>query len=194
MNDRRNGNYHHGDLRNALREAARAILEEDGLAALSLRAVARRVGVSHAAPYRHFPNHEALLADLAVEGFSELRGAVAVAGAAEGTRADKIAAIGAAYMRFAAQRPALARLMFGPQMPNRGDFPMLGSAADAVGEEITRAVGESALGLAAWGAVHGLAMLVQEDIIDLGQHRAGAGVLPSRAEILLRSLLTLSSS
>ena len=177
-----------------MREAARDILEEDGLSALSLRAVARRVGVSHAAPYRHFPNHEALLADLAIEGFSKLRGAVAAASSAEGTHADKIAAIGAAYMRFAAQRPALARLMFGPQMPNRGDFPILRSAADAVGEEITHALGDSALGLAAWGAVHGLAMLVLEDIIDLGQHRAGAGVLPSRTEILLRSLLTHSSS
>ena len=65
--------YHHGDLRNTLREAARAILEEEGLAALSLRAVARRAGVSHAAPYRHYSNHEALLVELAVEGFDELR-------------------------------------------------------------------------------------------------------------------------
>jgi len=57
--------YHHGDLRNALLDAARTILEEESLAELSLRAVARKAGVSHAAPYRHFPNHEALLAELA---------------------------------------------------------------------------------------------------------------------------------
>src|SRR6187551_3642885 len=49
--------YHHGDLRNGLLEAARTILEEESLAALTLRAVARKAGVSHAAPYRHFPNH-----------------------------------------------------------------------------------------------------------------------------------------
>ena len=61
--------YHHGDLRNALLDAARAILEEESLANLSLRAVARRAGVSHAAPYRHFPNHESLLVELAHEGF-----------------------------------------------------------------------------------------------------------------------------
>ena len=61
--------YHHGDLRNGLLEAARAILEEQSLSALTLRAVARRAGVSHAAPYRHFPNHEALLVELSVEGF-----------------------------------------------------------------------------------------------------------------------------
>ena len=60
--------YHHGDLRNGLLDAARAILEESSLSALTLRAVARKAGVSHAAPYRHFPNHEALLVELGVEG------------------------------------------------------------------------------------------------------------------------------
>ena len=65
--------YHHGDLRNGLLDAARAILEEQSLSALTLRAVARRAGVSHAAPYRHFPNHEALLVELGAEGFQELR-------------------------------------------------------------------------------------------------------------------------
>lgn len=195
MNDRHNNtSYHHGDLRNALRQSARDILEEEGLAALSLRAVARRVGVSHAAPYRHFPNHEALLADLAVEGFSELREAVAAAGGAPGGRAEKIAEIGAAYMRFAIRRRALARLMFGSQMPNRSGSPELGEAADAVGAEIGEALGDPVLGLAVWGAVHGLAMLILEDVIDLGQRRAGTDVLPSRAEILLRSLFTLPST
>src|ERR1700742_4960832 len=92
--------YHHGDLRNGLLEAARAILEEESLAALTLRAVARRAGVSHAAPYRHFPNHEALLVELSVEGFDELREAISEAAKAQGNESDKIANIGAAYMRF----------------------------------------------------------------------------------------------
>ena len=74
--------YHHGDLRNALKTAARTILEDEGLAALSLRAVARKAGVSHAAPYRHYPNHEALLVELALEGFGELCGDIRAAGAA----------------------------------------------------------------------------------------------------------------
>src|SRR5665647_811069 len=72
--------YHHGDLRNGLLEAARAILEEQDLSALTLRAVARRAGVSHAAPYRHFPNHEALLVELGLEGFAELRQFIVEAG------------------------------------------------------------------------------------------------------------------
>lgn len=185
------GNYHHGDLRNALLEAARAILEEEGLAALSLRAVARRAGVSHAAPYRHFANHEALLVELATEGFMELRTDIAGSVDAQDGDADRITSIGAAYMRFVAKRPAVARLMFGPQLPNRDAYDALNAAADAIGNEISGALENNALGLAAWASVHGLAMLSLENVIDLGQRRSGLDVLPSRVEILLRSLFTV---
>src|SRR5581483_7098288 len=78
--------YHHGDLGAALRDAARAILEEEVIAGLSLRSVARRAGVSHAAPYRHYANVDALLADVAAAGFAELRAALEQAGAAPGER------------------------------------------------------------------------------------------------------------
>lgn len=182
--------YHHGDLRNGLLKAARAILEEESLSALTLRAVARRAGVSHAAPYRHFPNHEALLVELAKEGFGELHDQVAEAGRQQDTESERIAGIGAAYMRFVADRPALARLMFGSQLPNRRAFPGLAEKADAIGEEIGKVLSDPALGLAVWSAVHGLAMLVLEDVIDLGQRRSGLTVLPARAEIVLRSLFS----
>ena len=180
--------YHHGDLRNGLLDAARSILEEESLSALTLRAVARKAGVSHAAPYRHFPNHEALLVELSIEGFEELREQLGEAAKAPGTESDRIATLGAAYMRFIAARPALARLMFGGQLPNRDQFPALGLKADAIGEEIGQALHDSALGLAVWGAMHGLAMLVLENVIDLGQRRSGLHVLPARSEIILRSL------
>jgi len=182
--------YHHGDLRNGLLEAARCILEEQSLGALTLRAVARRAGVSHAAPYRHFPNHEALLVELGVEGFQELRQYIVEAAKISGPESDRIANIGAAYMRFVAKRPAVARLMFGSQLPNRDKFPALAEAADAIGNEIGLALHDTNLGLAVWSAVHGLAMLVLENVIDLGQRRSGLHVLPSRAEILLRSLFS----
>lgn len=182
--------YHHGNLRSALLESARGILEE-GASDLSLRAVARRAGVSHAAPYRHFPNHEALLVELAKEGFVELREELVAAAGQKGVELDRIANIGAAYMRFAAKRPALARLMFGPQLPNRDSFPELTAAADAIGNEIGNALHDNALGLAVWAAVHGLAMLILENVIDLGQRKSGLDVLPSRAEILLRSLFSV---
>ena len=175
--------YHHGDLRNGLLEAARTILEEESLAALT---------VSHAAPYRHFPNHEALLVELSIEGFDELREALVEAAKAPGSESDRIATLGAAYMRFVAARPALARLMFGGQLPNRDQFPTLGLKADAIGETIGAALHDNALGLAVWGAMHGLAMLVLENVIDLGQRRSGLHVLPARAEIILRSLFATS--
>src|ERR1700743_2621689 len=152
--------YHHGDLRNGLLEAARAILEEESLAALTLRAVARKAGVRHAAPSRHFPNHEALLVELSIEGFEELREQIGEAAKATGTESDKIATIGAAYMRFVAARPALARLMFGGQLPNRDQFPALGLKADAIGEEIGQALHNQGLGVGGWRALYGLAMLV----------------------------------
>jgi hypothetical protein len=78
--------------------------------------------------------------------------------------------------------------MFGPQLPNRETFPELAASADAVGSEIGAALHDAALGLAVWAAVHGLAMLILENVVDLGQRRSGLHVLPSRAEILLRSL------
>jgi len=182
--------YHHGDLRNALLDAARALLNENA-DDLSLRAVARQAGVSHAAPYRHFPNHETLLGELAREGFVELRAELSAACAMRGFDSDRIANIGAAYMRFVAKKPALARLMFGPQLPNRDNDAALTEAADAIGGEIGRALDDPAVGLAVWAAVHGLAMLILENVIDLGQRRAGLDVLPSRAEILLRSLFSV---
>lgn len=183
--------YHHGDLRNALKSAARTILEEDGLSALSLRAVARKAGVSHAAPYRHYPNHEALLVELALEGFSELRTDVASASTPSEPIAERISEIGAAYMRFVARRPALARLMFGAQLPNRDAYPDLAAAADSVAAQMGTSLDDPALGLAVWAAVHGLAMLALENVIDLGQKRSGLDVLPSRAKIILRSLVTV---
>lgn len=180
--------YHHGDLSKALREAASSILETEGLEALSLRSVARRAGVSHAAPYRHYLNREALLADVATAGFEQLRSELVQAAAAPGQDADRIAHIGGAYVRFASRHGGLLRLMFGQQLPNRADFPALAAAADAIGEEIGKALGDQALGLAVWATVHGLSMLILEDVIDLGQRQSGYDVLPSRAEILLRSL------
>jgi AcrR family transcriptional regulator len=181
--------YHHGELALTLREAARAILEEEGLDALSLRSVARRAGVSHAAPYRHYASREALLADVASDGLAQLRAELAQAAAAPGDRAERIVHIGGAYLRFASRHPGLLRLMFGSELPNRADFPGLAEATALIGEDIGRALGDQAAGLAAWAAMHGLALLILENVIDLGQKQAGLDVVPSRAGILLRSFV-----
>jgi AcrR family transcriptional regulator len=183
--------YHHGDLAPSLRAAALAILEEEGLQALSLRSVARRAGVSHAAPYRHYPSREALLSDVACEGLAQLRAELAQAGAAPGDRGDRIVRIGGAYLRFASRHEGLLRLMFGSELPNRSEFPGVTEGTALIGEEIGRALDDAAGGLAVWAAVHGLAMLILDEVIDLGQKQAGLAVAPSRAEILLRSLVEM---
>jgi AcrR family transcriptional regulator len=181
--------YHHGDLGPALRKAARAILEEEGLAALSLRSVARRAGVSHAAPYRHYPNREALLADVAAEGVAELREEIVRATPKHGDKPERVVRVGTAYLHFAARHPGLLRLMFGSEIPNRSEFAGLAEATASIGDEIGRAIGEPTAGLSVWAATHGLAMLTLDNVIDLGQRQAGLEIMPSRAAILLRSLV-----
>src|SRR5688572_33107199 len=95
--------YHHGDLRAVLLRTAGEMLEKEGLGALSLREVARRSGVSHNAPYRHFPDRDSLLAALAAEGFREFGDALAKRPRQE---------MGEAYVEFALEHPQRFRLMF----------------------------------------------------------------------------------
>jgi AcrR family transcriptional regulator len=106
-------NYHHGDLKSSLIAAANTILQRNGADALSLRAIAAEVGVSHMAPYSHFKNKKELLQGVAAEGFQQM---------AELMEADKqdtkdagqqILSYGAAYLKFATQNPQLYRLMLG---------------------------------------------------------------------------------
>ena len=183
--------YHHGDLGPALRESARAILEEQGLDGLSLRSVARRAGVSHAAPYRHYASREALLADVASEGIASLRAELAQAATAPAEKSERIVRIATIYLRFAVRHPGLIRLIFGPEFRNRSSFSALSRATLALTEDIGRAIADPVAGLAAFAAIHGLAMLVLENVIDLGQQQSGWDVAPPRAAILLRSLLEL---
>ena len=189
-NEKKPTPYHHGDLAAALRAAAREILEEEGLDALSLRSVARKAGVSHAAPYRHFAGREALLAEIAMEGLEQLRSEIAVVGASPGLPKERIVQIGAAYAGFAGRHCGLLKLMFGSEIPNRFDFPGLEVATNSVPEEMGKALDDQVLGLAVWGTVHGIAILCIENVLDLGQRQAGMNVLRSRAEILLRSLFS----
>src|SRR6202789_4395020 len=93
--------YHHGDLSRALVDAARGILEAEGPAALSLRAVAREAGVSPAAPYHHFKDKTELLEAVAHQGWDALEVAISAARTNAPTPRDGIAAIGMAYVTFA---------------------------------------------------------------------------------------------
>ncbi len=104
--------YHHGDLPNALRRAAADVIAEDGLGRFSLREVARRAGVSHTAPAHHFGDVRGLLTALATEGFEHLREGAAAAVAAQDDPADRLTAMGEAYVSLATEHPAHCQVMF----------------------------------------------------------------------------------
>ncbi|MFF8438158.1 TetR/AcrR family transcriptional regulator [Streptomyces bacillaris] len=164
------GTYHHGDLRAACLRAARELLEEDGSAALSLRAVARRAGVSATAPYRHYADREALVSAVAAEGYRELAGYLAQAHPAPSTP-DELAAVAVAYVRFALEHPALFRAMFAePCDPTSEERVAATEAISAYVRAIVHAtfpdVDADALSTTVWALVHGLAFLHLDGKLD----------------------------
>lgn len=178
-----NSPYHHGNLRQALLEAALIILEKDGEAGLGLRDLARAVGVSAAAPYRHFDSRAALLEALAVTGFQ--RFSAAMNAVADSAPADPMAAMGKTYVLFALENANLFRLMFSPQLKKDGR-PGLRMAADAAFDTLRHVVGGDVQtgrikALAAWAKVHGLAILLLDGQIAI---RAGEDTEALIAEII----------
>src|SRR3979490_1354468 len=155
--------YHHGDLRGALVRTAIELLEESGDTELSLRAVARRAGVSPAAPYRHYAAGEALVSAVAAIGYRELAGRLAAAHPSPSTP-EQLASVAIAYVQFALERPALFRIMFGEPCDRDNDERV---AATAAVSQYVRVIVErtfpqadaDALATAIWALVHGLAFL-----------------------------------
>jgi AcrR family transcriptional regulator len=157
--------YHHGDLRRAVREEAVRLIAESGVSALSLRQLARRVGVSHAAPAHHFGDKAGVLTAVAAEGFSRLADALGAAYERSGSFLD----VGVAYVRFAVENAPYFDVMFRPDL-YRADDPELNAArersrAALYGPLGGPATGEPDLdtltaGVAAWALVHGLAVLL----------------------------------
>ncbi len=167
--------YHHGELRDALVESALAMLEEGGVEAVTLRGVARRTGVSQAAPYSHFRNKEALLGAVATVGFARLSERMNASIEGLEAAAERIVALGCCYVRFATDHPGLFRLMFGRAVCQRfAEDETLRRTADesyvpisrAIGDQIGDASGDSPdthlATVAAWSLVHGLSSLVLE--------------------------------
>ncbi len=160
--------YHHGDLRRALIDAARRLLESDGPSALSLRAVAREAGVSPAAPYHHFKDKGELLDAVAEEGWDMLNHALTSARAMAVGVKDKMAALGVAYVCFARDNPSLYRVMYDGSR-DKEDLPehlkmTEDSAYCQVRDTLVEAgadpgdeVGLELATTAAWCAAHGLA-------------------------------------
>jgi AcrR family transcriptional regulator len=198
------GGYHHGDLRRALIAAARDVLREEGLPGLTLRAVARRARVSHAAPYHHFADREELLAALAATGFDELSAFIGrhlAASAVEGGLLLREAAVG--YVLFAVSQPDLFRLMFGATLSDREPPAVLressGRAYGLIHQGIAGALGAGggddrqdprieSMARACWAMAHGIASLAIDG--QLGEKDADSMARETRAltEVLWRGL------
>lgn len=153
--------YHHGDLRAALLTTAMGMLERGEQ--FSIRAVAREAGVSPTAPYRHFPDREALESALAAQGLRDLKADLMRERELPRTT-NELADLGVAYVEFALRRPALFRLMFGNECDHESDERVQAAAAvhDLLATAITRVFPDSDpvdLALGGWGLVHGLAYL-----------------------------------
>ncbi|AUG81434.1 TetR family transcriptional regulator [Kitasatospora sp. MMS16-BH015] len=184
-----NASYHHGDLRAACLRAARELLEEDGSAGLSLRAVARRAGVSATAPYRHYADREALVSAVAAEGYVELGAQLAAVHSAPATP-EELAEVAVAYVRFALDRPALFRVMFAePCDPGNEER----AAATAAMREYVRGIVHrvfpaaevEALATGVWAVVHGLAFLHLDGKLDAATPELVAGQVRGAVRALL---------
>jgi AcrR family transcriptional regulator len=164
--------YHHGDLRTALLNASRTLIRKKGLDGFTLREVARRAGVSHNAPYRHFRDRDDLLAAIAEEGFNGLTARVRGA-ASKGTGPlDRLRMAGIAYVQFGLDRPEEFNVMFSI-VPDPKSHPSAKAAADASFQSLLDLIAEcqragllaryDALTAAriAWAQVHGIAELAR---------------------------------
>ncbi|ELX10061.1 transcriptional regulator TetR family [Janthinobacterium sp. HH01] len=167
--------YHHGNLRDSLLDAAALLLAQNGAQALTLREVAKAAGVSHAAPYHHFPSREHLLAAVAARAFAGLAAAMAAADA-DGARSQgqRLMDICEVYVEFARARPAQFRLMFGPLLAQKSRYPELKQAAEASFNVLVMAATAfdaargPELALTGWSLAHGLANLaIDEAFTDL---------------------------
>jgi len=191
--------YHHGDLRNALLEAGLEILDREGIGAVTLRAIAARAGVSHAAPAHHFGNAKGLMTALATIAFERLYNSIAaaVAAAPKGI-AEQVRAAGRGYVGFATDNPGLFRLMFtaslldhtDPDLRRAGDrayqqlLSIAAAAAAQRGQQSAGAVNRVALQM--WCTVHGFAHLLLEGQIAAPPGGGSpASQLPDVAELLL---------
>jgi AcrR family transcriptional regulator len=163
--------YHHGNLRAALLEAAIQLIAEVGPAGFTLREVARRAGVSHNAPYRHFQDREDLMAAVATEGFRELTQAMVRAAGGQERALERLKRSGLAYVTFALRRPEHFAVMFDAPLSVKGERTDSAEAGEqAFGtllnfvkncQDEGRLPSGSPLELAllAWSMVHGIAKL-----------------------------------
>ncbi len=193
--------YHHGDLRRALIDAAVELLAESDSDHLSLRQVARHVGVSHAAPYRHFEDKEALLAVVAEEGFKTFTRYLQTAvEATPGNPVQQFLGCGKAYVRYALENPTHYQLMFSEFPFCEDRFESLTKVANASFDVIVNVVAAGqtqklfrsgdarTVALGAWTQVHGLSLLLLAGRLGIEGDEAIASVTDALGRIMLRGV------
>lgn len=189
-------------LREACIAEALAIVEEKGVEALSLREVARRLGVSHQAPYKHFASRDHILAELVSRAFAAFAQYLERGG--NGKSGDDVASLGSAYLDYADRHPLQYRLMFGTLLPDPGHHPDMMRNA-----RLAFAVLQGALGrdppagpvrptyddinldaLFVWSAIHGVASMMQTNAVHtLGLPSRVLDAAPAHAMARLRAAL-----
>jgi AcrR family transcriptional regulator len=192
--------YHHGALRDALLQAAERVLERDGLAGLTLRAVAREAGVSHAAPTHHFGDLTGLVSELAAIGFRQFNAAMAATPNIGPSPMDRAMARAKAYVAYAQAHPGMYGLMFRterldmtrPSLQQAAEASFAGLAG-AIGASRQEQISEGALTLdqaaaiaRSWSLVHGFTMLLLDDRLSDIVRRSPKG---TDVETLLDAML-----
>jgi AcrR family transcriptional regulator len=188
--------YHHGALREALVESAAQLAAQRGAAAVSLREVARRAGVSQAAPYHYFADKSALLAAVAEEGFKIFDQTQAAALArAQGDATVRLGELGVAYVRFALDRPHYFKVMFRPHLVEHSKYPALATVSSRTFERLVDTVRAArqahghddldpyAIATLIWAVPHGLAMLYLDGPIS-------KATSPQALEVMTRAAVT----
>ncbi|MGO8899947.1 MAG: TetR/AcrR family transcriptional regulator [Isosphaeraceae bacterium] len=201
--------YHHGNLRQTLLNAGLELVTEKGTNGFTLREVARRAGVSHNAPYAHFRDRADLVAALAAQGLRGLRDALAEArDRTTGNAIDRLRSTGVAYVQFAIQNPAAFRLIMRPELRQTPPETGGGQEVDRLAEEALGVLsgalhevaergeispdGLEANVLVCWSAVHGLAVLVLDRMLQQAQDQeVDAIALAERlTDMIARGLLS----
>jgi AcrR family transcriptional regulator len=194
--------YHHGDLLQALIDAALDLVAEKDVTNVSLREIARRVGVSHTAPYRHFADKEALLAAVAQEGFQRFKQAIEAAIQSVADPGEQLEMGCLTYIRYAVKHPSRYRIMFGAYgaNPEKADRAMVETAkqaylplADAIARGQTlgifRAGNPEQMAQTVWALMHGLAMLlIGGQLADSDDGEAIASLSRSTLHLLVEGL------
>jgi len=202
-------NYHHGNLKEAVLQAAHNLLELEGINSITLRRISREIGVSQNAPYSHFKDKTALLEALAVDGFHGLLGSMRESSIVVSTPSDYLQAIGKGYVTYALSNPALFKLMFDMQQSARSESSALKTASSQSFQILREAVSnvqadnnqhganELIASISAWALVQGLSVLLVENRLSVNsevQSLENSDIIEQSTRIFTQGLANFKSN